>query len=247
MYIKLFNPKEIMITLSRLRWLLSPYIGHKGAILFEIKKQIRDYKFLGDTLDVGCGQKPYKRCFVYSKKYLGIDFKSFSKQNNQYCEKPDYYFSDRYLSNNILPFKNKQFDNVVSFQVLEHCKYPEKIISEISRITKKGGLIFITAPFIWGIHEEPNDYYRFTKYGLTTLLESNGYKILTIKQHLGFFTTISTLINLKTFENKKRLIFVMTLFAYPFLYLLQIISIFLDIVLPDSRIFLNYSVVARKK
>ena len=39
-----------------------------------------------------------------------------------------------------------------------------------------------------GIHGEPNDYWRFTKFGLKHLFEEAGFKILCIDRVGGFFS-----------------------------------------------------------
>jgi hypothetical protein len=50
-------------------------------------------------------------------------------------------------------------------------------IHEMVRALKKGGRFIIATPFFWHAHYEPNDYYRFTQYGLTYLLEKNNIEI----------------------------------------------------------------------
>ena len=37
------------------------------------------------------------------------------------------------------------------------------------------------------MHDEPNDYWRFTKFGLRYLFENVGFKIIVINQRGGFF------------------------------------------------------------
>ena len=54
-----------------------------------------------------------------------------------------------------LPYKSKRFDLVVSFQVLEHTKDPEKVIREAIRVLKKGGMLYFNVPnhlFFWEGH-----------------------------------------------------------------------------------------------
>ncbi len=45
-----------------------------------------------------------------------------------------------------IPFSSNMFDYVVSFQVLEHVKNPEKVIEESLRVLKKGGILYFTFP-----------------------------------------------------------------------------------------------------
>lgn len=42
------------------------------------------------------------------------------------------------------------------------------------------------------LHGEPDDYYRFTKWGLKYLLEKNGMKIKIIESHGGIFRAVGS-------------------------------------------------------
>ena len=44
------------------------------------------------------------------------------------------------------PFPDNTFDHVVSFSVMEHVSYPEKVISEMLRVLKPSGRILLTLP-----------------------------------------------------------------------------------------------------
>jgi hypothetical protein len=41
----------------------------------------------------------------------------------------------------------------------------------------------------WHLHEEPRDFYRYTKYGLKYLFEKNGFEIVELKPLSGFWVT----------------------------------------------------------
>ena len=70
-----------------------------------------------------------------------------------------------------LPFKNHSFDLVIIQAVLEHVKYPIKVVEEIYRVLKKSGIVYAGIPFIQGIHARPYDFQRYTNYGLDILFE----------------------------------------------------------------------------
>lgn len=67
-------------------------------------------------------------------------------------------------------FKGLQFDAVVMAETLEHIPSPHLALENIYRNLKDGGRLILTAPFIFPIHDQPHDYYRFTRYGLEYLL-----------------------------------------------------------------------------
>lgn len=235
--------------IKTIKFLVHPHFSIKYYLYRDIKKIIKKYSFKGKILDVGCGEKPYRQLFKNSSRYVGIDFKNYSKNEVFTQEKPDFYFSKNYLKTLQLPFKSNSFDHVVSFQVLEHHKDPPKMISEMVRVVKKNGLIIITAPFIWGLHEEPHDYYRFTEYAFRYLLEVNSCKILYLKKQGGIASTISVLLNdaLTEFANKNSFLYIISLCLYPFFLAISYVCFILDPLLPTKKIFLNYIVVAKKK
>jgi SAM-dependent methyltransferase len=139
-------------------------------------------------LDVGCGKRPYASLFPAGMHYIGIDLPS--PQNVEQCE-PDVWASALRL-----PFASQGFDAVLCTQVLEHVPHPELLIQEAFRVLRAGGTFILTAPQTWGLHEEPHDYYRFTRYGLGHLLESAGFEVERIDARGGAFRVIGqTLLN----------------------------------------------------
>ncbi len=62
-------------------------------------------------------------------------------------------------------------DCVVTVSTLEHVRYPQKVVSEIYRILKPGGIVYINVPFIFPFHADPDDFYRFSCDGISILCE----------------------------------------------------------------------------
>jgi len=65
-----------------------------------------------------------------------------------------------------LPFACGQFQRVECDAVLEHVRYPDRVMSEIERVLAPGGFAHIVTPFCHPFHEYPRDYRRFTLDGL---------------------------------------------------------------------------------
>lgn len=68
-----------------------------------------------------------------------------------------------------LPFKNESVDVLVSESLLEHVPNPNKVAEEMTRVLKRGGLIYISAPFIHPYHASPDDFNRWSISGLKAL------------------------------------------------------------------------------
>lgn len=69
-------------------------------------------------------------------------------------------------------FESDRYDFVILDQVLEHVRDPMRGIQEVYRILKKGGWLIATTPFLVRIHNDPNDYWRFSKEGTAQLLRN---------------------------------------------------------------------------
>ena len=62
-----------------------------------------------------------------------------------------------------LEFENNVFDIVCAFDVIEHIEDHSKAMTEMYRVCKDKGLVFITVPayqFLWTNHDEINHHFR---------------------------------------------------------------------------------------
>lgn len=92
-------------------------------------------------------------------------------------------------ANEPFPIKDAEYDNVLCFNVLEHLHKAHVAIGEIIRITKKGGKVVVTVPFMYQIHGSPFDFTRMTPQYFEKRAEEFGFTIIT-EQHFapGMFT-----------------------------------------------------------
>ncbi|HEY4503491.1 MAG TPA: class I SAM-dependent methyltransferase [Candidatus Paceibacterota bacterium] len=68
-----------------------------------------------------------------------------------------------------LPFGDDSIDAIVSESMLEHVPHPLRVTHEMLRVLKKGGVIYVSAPFIHPYHASPDDFNRWTLSGLKEL------------------------------------------------------------------------------
>lgn len=88
-----------------------------------------------------------------------------------------------------MPFGDNEFDSIFSTQVLEHVKQPTMAVSEMYRVLKSGGFVLVTVPQWNELHEEPNDFWRYTRFGLQSMFEGEGFKTVECEQVGGFFAS----------------------------------------------------------
>lgn len=97
---------------------------------------------------------------------------------------------------------DESFDLVLCISVLEHTKHPIKIVNNIRRIVKKNGVVLVSVPFIMSLHDTPEDYWRFTKYGLLELFKD--FELVEIKDSMTSLETIGYLYHRLFLQTKSR-------------------------------------------
>lgn len=124
----------------------------------------------GKVVDVGCGQRPYEDFFAHCE-YVGIDVEASGR--SAVHKRPHVYFNGVDL-----PFDDEDVDAVVCTEVLEHAVDPARLVAEIRRTLRPGGKVLITVPFMWGEHEAPYDFRRFSTFGVRRLLDEGGLRVV---------------------------------------------------------------------
>jgi SAM-dependent methyltransferase len=146
----------------------------------------------GRLLDVGCGDKPYEHLFrPYVREYIGIEHAAtFDATSASGRLKADVRYDGRRL-----PFEDESFDTVMSVQVLEHTPEPASLVLEMARVLRVGGLLILTAPFSFRLHEEPHDYFRFSVHGLRELCDRAGLVIEDVAPHGNLWSLLGHKLN----------------------------------------------------
>lgn len=174
------------------------------------------------VLDIGCGQKPYadlfQDCF-----YIGLN-------NSSEDANPDVVGDATNL-----PVASASVDVVFCAQVLEHVVRPWTLVRESFRILRSGGWLVMSAPFYWPLHEEPHDYFRFTRYGLEQLVKDAGFTSWSIKEDGGDYARFC----LSMIQILPRTL------GIPLRVPLNVLGVILDKTLHRTALPANYTVVAR--
>ncbi len=139
-----------------------------------------------NLLDIGCGAGEKKTVIPKAVKYTGIDYPGTPHPTSDI---------DIFCSAYTIPIKNDSFDFVFCTGVLEHLEEPEAAIKEAYRLLQPSGYALYTIPLYWHLHEEPRDFYRYTKYGIKYLFEKAGFKIIELKPLSGFWITFGSELN----------------------------------------------------
>ncbi len=193
--------------------------------------------FHGRLVDIGCGTKPYRGMVSpFVREHVGVDHSSCLHDKSNV---------DLFGTAYDIPAPADSFDCAMCTAVLEHLEEPEQAIRECFRVLKPGAVAVYSVPFIWHLHEEPRDFYRFTKYGLLHLFTKAGFEVVELKPLSGFFTTFGTLLGYYLCRlNRGPLRW--TRLVPAAVVLLQLIALGLDKLSRDERYTWMYLVVGRK-
>jgi SAM-dependent methyltransferase len=121
----------------------------------------------GRLLDAGCGNAPYHPWY---RDLVGLSVAI------------DVVGSAANVRGGLdrLPFPEHTFDIVLCTEVLEHIEDSERTTAELFRVLVPGGVLLVSTPFLYPVHEAPWDFRRLTHFGLRNLLSRHGFEVRSI-------------------------------------------------------------------
>ena len=140
-----------------------------------------------------------------------------------------------------IPLDNDFADIVICNQVIEHLLNPLLVFKEISRILKPGGLFVGSAPHISPIYLEPHDYWRFTEYGIKSLLLKSNFENICVNGNGGALRAVALLIAMDVLlsrikEGSSQIFHVKcAMILFPLIGLISFTFHVLDRLIPDKK------------
>ncbi len=146
----------------------------------------------GRVLDVGAGKHPNYWQFVS----LAPDARLL-KLDRVLDNRPDVVADIEQA----LPFGTGALDVVLLLNVLEHIFDHRRVLSEIGRVLRPGGVLYMAVPFLAGVHTKAekeffvDDYFRFSRSSLVRLLvDEGGFRDVMVVPHGGLFLSVANLL-----------------------------------------------------
>lgn len=129
------------------------HIFEENDTIIDIGGTLRVDKERGNRYDPN---REWARPYIEKKKYLVLD------------PVPDYN-PDIIGDIHDLQFEDNSQDAILCIAVLEHVENPIKACSEMYRVLKPGGMLFVYVPFLYPYHASPGYYGDYWRYPIDTI------------------------------------------------------------------------------
>jgi len=124
----------------------------------------------GVVLDIGAADRWLRPALRAEAHYVALDYPATAV--GLYGLNPDVFGDARRL-----PFADESIDAVACFEVLEHVPDPQAVLSEVARVLVPGGVVNLSMPFLYPVHDAPYDFQRWTLYGWQRSLNDAGLHV----------------------------------------------------------------------
>ena len=135
------------------------------------------------VLDAGAGEGQYARHFA-RQRYCGVDLAVGDAAW-------DYSRLDAIADLTALPFRTGAFDAALNIVTIEHLREPAARWPRWRACWRRAAALLVAAPHEWEVHQAPHDYFRYTRYGLTYLLEKAGWEVREVRAAGGYFRLLA--------------------------------------------------------
>lgn len=142
----------------------------------------------GTVLDVGCGHQPYRSLLTAAPgvdRYVGLDLPPTRYQ------RPDVVWEGT-----AMPLRTSSVDSAVATELLEHVPDPLPLLREVRRVLRPGGRLLLTVPFLWPLHDVPDDELRYTPFRLERILGDAGFTDVSLRAMGGWDASLAQLLGL---------------------------------------------------
>ncbi len=145
----------------------------------QLEAWLRTIEVDGKVIDFGGSQKPLQGR-VHLSESSEVDI--FDLQNpHEKAVAPDFVgdINKRY---EFLRALKQQYDYAFCLEVMEYVWNPNIAMKNIHRFLKKGGLLYMSTPFVYPVHNPyQQDYLRYTEHGIRKILWENQFEVLEYK------------------------------------------------------------------
>ncbi len=130
----------------------------------------------GRMVDLGCGTVPLYGVYrSLVQDVLCIDWDNSSHELRHVDQVADL--------NKPLALSPASFETALLSDVLEHIAEPGSLLHEIRKVLVPGGKLIGSVPFMYRLHEEPHDHYRYSRHALSRMAGQAGFAVKTLEPY----------------------------------------------------------------
>jgi SAM-dependent methyltransferase len=175
------NGVRVLDRYSRTRWFR--YLSPANYTLWKAMERAAAEYVRGSILDAGAGRKPYETLLLrHGESYLSVDWED---RGTGVDATGDLHFLSL----------DRTFDTILCTQVLEHTRDPGEVLRRLREHLNSGGRVILTVPHLSMLHNEPYDYFRYTKHGLAELFRAANLETVEITPVGGLWTFVGLLVS----------------------------------------------------
>ena len=142
----------------------------------------------GHLVDLGCGHVPlYATYKDLVSQNTCLDWANTAHENGYLDQVQDL--------NKPIDSPDASVDTIVLSDVLEHIRKPEELIREMFRLLRPNGHVIMNVPYYYGLHEQPYDYFRYTRFALKSMAEDAGFEVVHLEAIGGVPEIIADLVS----------------------------------------------------
>lgn len=140
------------------------------------------------VLDLGCGDgrsADVLKRLLPGARWYGVDIESSPEVERR--TRTDVRFDT--FNGTDLPYEDESFDLIYSFQVLEHVRYPDRLMIDVTRVLKKDGLFIGEVSYLEPYHSY--SVFNFTPYGLSRVVADAGLELCELRPGIDAYSLIT--------------------------------------------------------
>jgi SAM-dependent methyltransferase len=152
------------------------FASRTRALQALVDPAVRELGINGRVLDVGCGAGNMHHHLQHYGTVVGFD--PFAGALDVAVDRGHRVVQADAAT---LPFADESFDFIAALDVVEHCQDDFRVLSEMHRTVRRGGLVAITVPaynWLWSFNDVINHHFRrYTAGRLRERVEEAGLKV----------------------------------------------------------------------
>jgi len=123
---------------------------------------------------------------IKNKRILEIGSGKHTDGNDYYSAKKYFDASNEFVQSDVDPeYGHKvvdivtmdiqeEYNIILCMNVLEHVYEYQQAVDNLYKALKPGGELIVFVPFVYPLHDEPHDYWRFTEHSLRNVFKNFG-------------------------------------------------------------------------